>query len=62
METNQFNKAVEQLLVGKEYSRKSLGELFELDKFSQSREGLINLFGFTILNGDARYWRSFPTI
>ena len=55
METNQFNKAVEQLLVGKEYSRKSLGELFELDKFSQSREGLINLFGFTILNGDARY-------
>ena len=49
MDTNQINKSVEQLVVGKEYSRKSLDEVFEIDTFSKSREGLVYLKGHTFL-------------
>ena len=49
MDTSQINKSVEQLVVGKEYSRKSLDEVFEIDTFSKSREGLVYLKGFTFL-------------
>ena len=38
MDTSQINKSVEQLVVGKEYSRKSLDEVFEIDTFSKSAD------------------------
>ena len=49
MDTNQIRKSFEKLVVGKEYSRRSLDEVFEIDTFSKSREGLVFLKGFTFL-------------
>ena len=49
MDANQINESVEKLVIGKEYSRKSLDEVFEVDTFSKSREGLVFLKGFTFL-------------
>jgi hypothetical protein len=49
MSTDEFKKLAQQLVVGKEYSRKSLDEVFEVDTFSKSREGLVYFKGFTFL-------------
>jgi hypothetical protein len=49
MNNNELKKSVQELVVGEEYSRKSLDEKFEINTFSKSREGLIYLQGFTFL-------------